>query len=161
MDKFVANIFIPIILIAIFAFIVKNAAQKRPKKQSITEKPSKKLLFTKHEYRMYFLLKAALADYVICPQVSFCALITAKSYAARNLFNRKYADFVICNPKLHVIAIIELDDSSHDGQEERDASRDRLLTDAGYYVIRYRGIPEASKISQDIQAIEQLTGLKA
>jgi very-short-patch-repair endonuclease len=81
--------------------------------------------------------------------VSFSALITARSHATRNLFNRKIADFVICDRALQVVAVVELDDSSHKNKSEEDQQRDALLTAAGYRVIRYKSVPDIDRVRAD------------
>lgn len=83
------------------------------------------------------------------PQVSFGALLTARSKGARNRFDRKIADFVVCDKAMQVQVVIELDDSSHRGKEVRDAARDKLLQEAGYRVIRYPRIPDVEKVRSD------------
>lgn len=72
------------------------------------------------------------------------------SRATRNRYERKIADFVVCTQAFGAIAVVELDDASHDGREEQDAQRDSFLSSAGYAVFRYRTIPELSKLRQDI-----------
>ncbi len=100
---------------------------------------------------MFFRLQSALPNLIVLSQVSFGALLTAKSRAVRNTFDRKRADFVICDKSFKVLAVVELDDRSHDGREEQDANRDKLLTDAGYRVIRYRGIPDIEQVEADFK----------
>jgi len=51
---------------------------------------------------------------------------------------------------LLVLAIIELDDSSHKGKEQRDASRDAMLKSAGYKTVRYRKIPDVERVRADL-----------
>lgn len=85
---------------------------------------------------MYPRLLKALPDIVILAQVCFSALLTARKTGTRNRFDRKIADFVVCDKALQVLAVIELDDSSHRGKEGKDAARDKLLQDAGHRVTR-------------------------
>lgn len=61
--------------------------------------------------------------------------MTAKRFPTRNLFNRKVADFVVLDKSLNIVAIVELDDSSHIGKEDKDADRDALVAEAGFRVI--------------------------
>lgn len=56
---------------------------------------------------------------------------------------------MVCEKSFKVVAIVELDDSSHDGNEARDAKRDALLKAAGYRVLRYRGIPNVDRVQGD------------
>ncbi|ADI91693.1 putative signal peptide-containing protein [Acinetobacter oleivorans DR1] len=75
--------------------------------------------------------------------------MTAQGYATRNLFNRKVADFVVLDKAFNIVAIVELDDSSHKGKENFDAERDALIQEAGFRVIRYKRTPELAQIHAD------------
>lgn len=123
-----------------------------------SEKPRRRWLLTKNEAAMYNRLLQALPDKVILAQVSFGALLTARSTATRNRFDRKIADFVVCDKALQVLAVIELDDSSHRGKESRDAARDKLLQNAGYRVIRYPRVPDSEKVRADFAPAPEPAG---
>ncbi|MDD2547345.1 MAG: DUF2726 domain-containing protein [Burkholderiaceae bacterium] len=120
-------------------------------KEKNGEKPRACAPLTRHEQAMFFRLQTALPELVVLSQVSFGALLTAKARSVRNTFDRKRADFVVCNPSFNVLAVIELDDNSHIGREENDQDRDKLLTDAGYRVLRYRSMPEVEQIAKDFK----------
>jgi very-short-patch-repair endonuclease len=114
---------------------------------------------TPYEEAMFIRLYEALPECTVLSQVSFQALLDTPQQADRNRFDRKYADFVICSKRLTPIAVIELDDASHNTKLEQDADRDAMLQKAGYQTIRYRQIPAAEKIQQDIEAaLKNLTG---
>lgn len=81
-------------------------------------------------------------------QVSFGAMLEAKSYATLNRFLKKRADYVICDKKLNILLILELDGWSHKGKEKEDAARDKLLTDAGYKVLHLKKIPELEEMKK-------------
>lgn len=117
------------------------------------ERPKRRWPLTKNEAAMYHRLVQALPDKVIFAQVSFGALLTARGRATRNRFDRKIADFVVCDKALQVLAIIELDDSSHRGREGNDAARDKLLQDAGYRVLRYPRIPNGERVQADFSPL--------
>ncbi len=78
------------------------------------------------------------------PQVSFAAFLTddgtlsrKTQWAVRAKFDRKIADFVICDrDTLRVVALVELDDRMHNAQADRQ--RDALTNAAGYKTIRYQ-----------------------
>lgn len=98
-------------------------------------------MITPFEQKMFLRLNEAFPQHHILAQVAFSALITSQQYKLRAKFNRKVTDFVILDMQMQVIAIIELDDPSHIGKEKEDASRDKMLTQAGYKVSRYTEIP--------------------
>lgn len=137
-----------VVLMVVGALTQKGAAGS-------SEKPRRRWVLTKNEAAMYHRLVQALPDKLILAQVSFGALLTARSKGARNRFDRKMADFVVCDKALQVLAIIELDDISHRGKEGRDAARDKLLLDAGYRVIRYPRIPNAEKVQADFASVDE------
>lgn len=95
---------------------------------------------------MFLRLTQALPEHIVLAQVSFSALLDAKTQRARNRFNQKTADFVICDKAFNVVAEVELDDSSHNGRSKQDANRDNMLKDAGYKVIRFNNVPTVAAI---------------
>ena len=108
-----------------------------------------KYLLTRNEWHEYKKLKDLVAgkDLQICPKVRLLDLVEPrrdqKNY--KSLFYKiqaKHVDFVITDQDLHIKAIIELDDGSHDTQsrQERDQFVDQILTACGYKVIRTRSI---------------------
>ena len=127
--------------------------RQRPKRQKKSKIYHPKKVITNFESKLFFQLKAAFPEpnYYILAQVAFTALITSNDIQVRNKFNRKVTDFVVLNKKLEVLAIIELDDPSHIGQEARDAARDAMFHDAGYRVIRYTSIPSVRQLQKDLK----------
>lgn len=129
---------LPIFLVAFL--IAAVAATRRGSKES----PSARKPLTNREQAMYFRLQSALPEYVVLAQVSFGALLKAKSFAARNTYDRKIADFVVCSKAFEVIAVIELDDASHNNKQAQDGKRDQLLQKAGYKTMRFKNVPDAA-----------------
>ncbi|WP_374295361.1 DUF2726 domain-containing protein [Acinetobacter sp.] len=134
-----------VVLIGAFFSSTKINFDKRGTRNPIKAKR----VLTMNEQPTFLRLKEALPEHHVLAQVSFNAFMTAKGYATRNLFNRKVADFVVLDNKFNVVAIVELDDSSHKGKEGRDAERDALIAEAGYKVIHYKRTPEIEKIKLD------------
>lgn len=144
------------VLIAVVLFVLAVIAAATQKGGvGLSEKPRRRWPLSKNEAAMYHRLLQALPDKVVFAQMSFGALLTARGRATRNRFDRKIADFVVCDKALQVLAIIELDDGSHRGKEGRDAARDKLLKDAGYRVIRYPRIPNAEKVQSDFAPVPE------
>ncbi|WP_211232098.1 DUF2726 domain-containing protein [Pseudoduganella violaceinigra] len=117
-------------------------------------KITRKAPLTENEQPMYFRLTQAFPDHVVLAQVAFSALLTAKDMGTRNRFDRKIADFVICTKSFEVLAIIELDDSSHLSKVNQDAARDQMLAAAGYTTLRYKMVPDVLKVRADIAALQ-------
>lgn len=145
-------IFIALLIGAVLALVTTLKGGSR---KASNEKPRRKAILSKREQPMYWRLKEALPEHEVLCQVSFSALLTAKAYGVRATFNRKYADFIVVNRSFNVLAVIELDDSTHRGNEARDADRDSMLTGAGYKVIRYESVPSASTIRADVTDTHQ------
>lgn len=139
------------LIIAVVVFILLALVAKKliSKKGNALDIKARELM-TKREQTMYLALVDALPEYFIFSQVAFTALITSKSQAVRNKFNRKVTDFVICNKEFVVVAIVELDDSTHKGKEAVDAKRDDLLTTAKYNVIRFSKVANKEVIREMI-----------
>lgn len=137
---------IAIMILAILSVLKKGESKNRnAKRTSIKGKP----IITMNEQPTFMKLKEALPEHIILAQVAFSAFMTAQGYATRNLFNRKVADFVVLDKAFNIVAIVELDDSSHKGKEKFDAERDALIHEAGFKVIRYKRTPELVQIHRD------------
>jgi very-short-patch-repair endonuclease len=146
-------LFIIFLLVAgLLAFVM--VARKRSEQNSsggFVDKPKARPPLTAREQAMYNRLVQTLPDLVVLPQVSFGALLTARTRAARSSFSRKIADFVVCDRSFKVVAVIELGDSKKNrtGTSQRDAERDALLIEAGYRVLRYPRVPDVGRVEAD------------
>ena len=110
-----------------------------------------KYLLTKNEWYEYKKLQqyAENKGWIVCPKVRVLDLIEPrkgqKNYLALiNKVQSKHVDFVLCDKDLHIKAILELDDNSHDkaDRQERDEFLNTILQSVGYKVIHTRGITE-------------------
>lgn len=138
---------IPLLMLAVSAVLAMAMSKRKSTKLGVISARSP---VTENEQAMYFRLTQAFPSGVVLAQVAFSALITSKDRATRNRFDRKVADFVICTKAFQVVAIIELDDSSHRGREAQDSKRDALLEAAGYRVLRYKTIPDLENLRIDV-----------
>ncbi len=152
-----------LLIIAIIG--VSIAASLRPKKQSrlipLSQlKVQPRRLLTAREQQMFFRLTETLTDCTVFPQMPLAALLTTADFQDRNRYNRKIADFLICTKTLTPIAVIELDDVTHDKKIAQDADRDAMLRNAGYQTLRYREFPSSAQLRQDIEnAFKKAVGL--
>jgi hypothetical protein len=104
----------------------------------------RKQLMTPNEAEFFRRLERALPTYRVFPQVSFAAFLTddgtmsqRRRWSVRARFDRKIADFVVCDGKtLEIVALIELDDATHIARADR--ARDALTKTAGYQTFRFQ-----------------------
>jgi very-short-patch-repair endonuclease len=144
----------PVLLLVLIAGI---AAAVLPKRGGAKEKPVAKNPLTDREQAMFFRLQQVFPDHVVMPQVAFSALLNAKTVSSRNTFDRKVADFVLCTKAFAVVCVIELDDASHKNKRAADAARERLLTDAGYRVLRFKNVPNIDEAKNALAKISTTT----
>jgi hypothetical protein len=105
---------------------------------------SAKPLLSRPEQVLYGRLVRAFPGRVILAQVALSQLLVAaraedgSAQPIANRFRQLVADFVVCAPDFTALAVIELDDSSHhrNSQRERDQRKDQFLQAAGIKVIR-------------------------
>lgn len=138
------------LLLLAVAVSIAAAVLKGPRRRASGAIRAKKLL-TEREQPMYFRLRQAFPDDVVLSQVAFSALLTAKDQPTRSMFNRKVADFVVATKAFEVLAVIELDDSSHRGREVQDSKRDSLLERAGYRVLRFNNVPNVDEVQRAVR----------
>jgi very-short-patch-repair endonuclease len=151
---FLAMLVVAVLAVAAALLKTSTSRKKAPLKSlGELDNLTRRAPLTPHEQKMYTQLCSALPGCVVLAQVAFSALLTTRSKPTRNRFDRKVADFVICNKSMAVLAIVELDDASHKGREAIDADRDAMLTKAGYATLRYKSIPPDTQIQSDMGAI--------
>jgi Protein of unknown function (DUF2726) len=135
----------PLNLAAVAALIVLALALTLvQKRQSGLRHIQRKPLLTPNEAEFFHRLQRSLPSYQVFPQVSFAAFLTDDGILSRNArwsvrakFDRKIADFVICERgSLRIVALIELDDSTHNAAADR--KRDALTKAAGYQTLRFQ-----------------------
>jgi Protein of unknown function (DUF2726) len=141
-------------VLAIFGALFFLLSDSTDKEKSGTKKGTfvRKSVLTDREQPMFWQLTKAFPapEFTVHCQMSFGALLIAKEGASRYSFAQKMADFVVMDKALKVVAIVELDDSSHNGKEAKDGARDAMLKEAGYLVVRYRHVPNIEKLKADI-----------
>lgn len=145
-----------VIALVLFTRAARKAAGSKENAKAVAAgSPRRRPLLSEREKAMHHRLTQTLPDRVILAQVSFGALLTARARAVRNSFDRKIADFVVCDKAFQVLAVIELDDASHKGKAARDEARDALLTQVGYRVLRYSQVPDIDRVLADFPADER------
>lgn len=148
------NVMWMVVTLALLLLVVAVAQRGVRQGTAHTEQARARRPLTPREQEMFLRLSQAFPQprFVVLSQVAFTALLTARRQSTRNGFNRKVADFVLCDGSFSVIAAIEIDDRTHVGREDKDAARDAWLTGAGYKVHRYKTIPDVATLRGDLLA---------
>lgn len=112
-----------------------------------------KSLLTERETEFYRRLEAMYPEHRIFVQVALSQLLEVSPgirdrQAIRNRFDRLVADFVLCNRDLSVVAVIELDDSSHtaSSRQKADRRKTKALESAGLRLVRIPAGPFPSTV---------------
>ncbi|NHQ85529.1 DUF2726 domain-containing protein [Iodobacter sp. HSC-16F04] len=116
---------------------------------------------TTPEQVLYFRLLKAMPEHIVLAQVQLSSLLGIKkgnNYRAwLNRINRMSADFVVCNKDSSIVAVIELDDASHQRQDRQlaDAKKDKALSSAGISVIRWqvKNLPDEAAIRAALRPV--------
>jgi len=128
-----------VILSALAAFFLRG---RKSKDEPDWPFYAKKLL-TRPEQVLYFRLVSALPEHVVLAQVQLSRLVGVKKGANAqswlNRISRMSADYVICTKDSSAIAVVELDDASHQSGKRiaADAKKDGALKAAGINVFRW------------------------
>ena len=111
------------------------------------------------EQVLYFRLVKALPQHIVLAQVQLSRILgvrTGNNFGQwHNRINRMSVDYVICGKDLSVVAVIELDDASHQKalRKVADAKKDRALRSANVPIYRFQ-----AKQPPDDQVILALFG---
>jgi very-short-patch-repair endonuclease len=131
-------------LVLAFLFTVdalRSVHARLPKKLPVVANA----LLSRAEQVLYGRLVRAFPGHVVLAQVALSQLLMvdraqagSSAQAVRNRFQQLVADFVICAPDFSALAVVELDDRSHqrDAQIERDQRKDAFVQAAGLKMIR-------------------------
>lgn len=141
--KYIICIFVIAIIIVILAVIGMKLGNNQ--KQLVTTY-RKKYLLTKNEYSFYQKIKPIIQESnlkVLC-KIRLADLIEPEPnknqkewYTAFNRIKSKHIDFAIATEDMKVIALVELQDSTHQksNRKERDEFVNTAVTSAGYTLI--------------------------
>jgi very-short-patch-repair endonuclease len=151
-----------LIAIALIALAIVVLTTKRGKDGAVWPFYSKKPLSTPEQV-LYHRLVKALPDCIVLAQVQlsrFLGVSKGRNFAQwNNRINRLSIDFLVCLKDSTVVAAIELDDSSHERSDRKDADlrKERAITSAGIPLLRWsvKDLPDELAIQT---AIRERTG---
>lgn len=118
---------------------------------------------TQREASCYWSLTKNLeGHYIVLPQVAFSAFLFVDGADTRSNFRRfatmrqKVADFLIVRHDFSIVALIELDDRSHDNKQEADRQRDAAIKQAGIRVFRIPQVPHSDQVQRLCEVLLRL-----
>lgn len=137
----------------LFILVVIVRARVRAPSKNPTAFIVRRSLLTPAELKILVLIERALPRRRVFAQVAMGALLEPKrglkfvdAMSVRGRFAQKVCDYAIVDEVSgHVLAIVELDDRSHD--HENDVNRDAMLAAGGYRVVRIKNNPWPSQQS--------------
>ncbi len=136
-----AFVFLPALLLLVLVLFLRQLAA-RSKKRAPEEKYQRRDLMTDNEMEFFGRLVAALPDHYIFPQVAMSALLDPaasdrrQAHSDRLRIAQQRTDYVVCNRRCEVVAVVELDDRTH--TQAKDAVRDGRLAQGGYRTVRFQ-----------------------
>lgn len=149
-----------VLILVVFAVIVFTVLNNKKKADDINEiwPYIRRNPLSEPEQILYYRLLEALPEHIVLCQVQLSRLLGVERSANQimwmNRINRMSVDFVICDKSFKAIAVIELDDATHEKKERQvaDNKKDRALKSAVIRVIRWqaRRMPDVRTIRKTI-----------
>jgi hypothetical protein len=126
-------IIVLLIIVGFIFFLIKNKSTPTQKTTPVTIETIKhkkqEYLATENERKLFFALKKALKDkYLIHCQTSLIAIVDPINFKDKSRAYSKRMDFVITDTTTKILAVIELDDSSHN--QPKRIKRDKYVNEA-------------------------------
>ena len=115
------------------------------------------------EQVLYFRLCKALPEHIVLAQVGLSRILGVKKGNNFgewfNRINRMSADFVVCSKDSTIVAVIELNDASHEKADRQaaDAKKDKALSSAGIRIVRWhvKSMPDEANIKATFAHAQQ------
>jgi hypothetical protein len=153
-----------VVIVGILAAIVLVSAKKSAGAPDEDEEWPyyAKRVMSAPELDMFRRLQQVLPRHIVLSQVAISRILgVQKGHNFGEWFNRinrMSADFVVCAEDASIVAVIELDDSSHlrEDRKSADAKKDKALSAAGIRVIRWaiKSLPSDAEIRATLAAVQ-------
>lgn len=156
--------FLLIIIVALSVGYLLLKSRKRSPFTDGTPLPyTRRPLMTSTELVVYDILLEALPNYMVFPQIQASRILEVpknkETYYWFNFVSRLSYDFVICRLDSTPIAVIEIDDATHElpKRKEADNRKDKATTAAGVFMLRWSvgETPEIREIQRLIQKLDK------
>lgn len=143
-----------VVVITVFAFLAFLKAKRQGGVSDEVWPFYAKKPLSQPEQVLYFRLVQALPEHIVLAQVQLSRLLGVKkgnNYQSwSNRINRMSADFVVCSKDSSIVAVIELDDATHQKEDRQaaDTKKDKALASANIRIIRWqvKAIPDVNTI---------------
>ena len=151
MSTGVVVVLVLIVCLPVLSLLVRRGSRVRGEWPFYAKRP-----LSQPEQVLYHRLVAALPERIVLAQVQVSRVLGVKKgfnfHEWNNRINRMSYDFVVCAKDSSVLAVVELDDKSHDSESRRkaDAKKDRASSAAGIRVIRWnvKALPDQAAIRE-------------
>jgi hypothetical protein len=131
-----------VLMLLVLLVLRKRRAPDLANKRTADAKYKRRDIMTDNEMEFFGRLVAALPDHYIFPQVAMSALLdpagtdAKQAHSDRNRIAQQHVDYVVCNRRCEVVAVVELDDRTH--TQAKDQVRDGRLAQGGYRTVRFQ-----------------------
>lgn len=144
-----------LIAVAVIAITLKTHAAKGKTDDEPWPLYAKKPL-SEPEQVLYHRPVQALPECIVLGQVQLSRFLGVKKGSKRaawhNRISQKSADFVVCLKDCTVVAVVELDDATHErsARQAADATKNKALESAGVTILRWnvKSLPDEGAIRQ-------------
>lgn len=156
-DAILSVLAVPAILLVFVILIVRKAMRGRagPAKDFTVRR---RQFLTPREVDAFRLLSpiAASANLHLCPQASMDSFLKFEGeggFRERGRYKARRSDFVLMDQKGDAVLVVEIDDASHRGREDKDAARDGVVLMAGISTLRVPGgrLPSPAEMRSMLQ----------
>jgi hypothetical protein len=129
-----------LVLLGVFVLLM-GLAFLRARKRGPNPLYKRRAIMTDNEMEFFGRLVTALPDHYVFPQVAMPAMLDPAStdrkraHGDRLRIAQQRIDYVVCNRRCEVVAVVELDDRTH--SSAKDKLRDGRLAQGGYKTVRF------------------------
>lgn len=135
------NIAYVLMAVLLVLALLMGFALRKAKRRGPAPAYTRRAIMTENEMEFFGRLVAALPEHYIFPQVGMAALLESaaadrkRAHGDRLRIAQQRIDYVVCNRRCEVVAVVELDDKTH--SSAKDQVRDGRLAQGGFRTVRF------------------------
>lgn len=136
------NIAFTLMPVLVLLVLLMGLALRRARKSGPDPAYKRRDLMSENELEFFGRLVVALPEHYIFPQVAMTALLEPagtdrkRAHSDRLRIAQQRIDYVVCNRRCEVVAVVELDDKTH--SRAKDQVRDGRLEQGGFRTVRFQ-----------------------